>query len=145
MAFSKYVLLVISNQIKYFIVQYSLYYAEACNEFTGPSPRNCAQATQLHSKKCRSGGEPLVTLRPVWPARDLTSDLTLQRRTRYRSTNWQASWSSGNAFVSGAGGRRFKSQAGQIGHSVANGSSLLRHFFEWICVAWVQWRGYGPR
>ena len=33
-----------------------------------------------------------------------------------------ASWSSGNAFVSGAGGLRFKSQAGQIGHSVANSS-----------------------
>ena len=32
-----------------------------------------------------------------------------------------ASWSSGNAFVSGAGGLRFKSRAGQIEHSVANG------------------------
>ena len=32
----------------------------------------------------------------------------------------------GNAFVSGAGGLRFKSQAGQIGHSVANGSPPLR-------------------
>ena len=31
-------------------------------------------------------------------------------------------WSSGNAFVFGAGGLRFKSWAGQIGHSVANGS-----------------------
>ena len=30
------------------------------------------------------------------------------------------SWSSGNAFVSGAGGLGFKSRAGQIGHSVAN-------------------------
>ena len=39
------------------------------------------------------------------------------------------SWSSGNAFVSGAGGLRFKSWAGQIGHSVANGSPLLEHFF----------------
>ena len=29
-------------------------------------------------------------------------------------------WSNGNAFVSGAGGMRFKSQAGQMGHSVAN-------------------------
>ena len=33
-----------------------------------------------------------------------------------------ASWSSGNAFISGAGGLRFKSQAGQIGHSVVNSS-----------------------
>ena len=35
------------------------------------------------------------------------------------------SWSSGNAFVSGAGDLRFKSRAGQIGHSVANGSPPL--------------------
>ena len=41
-----------------------------------------------------------------------------------------ASWSSGNAFVCGAVGLRFKSRASQIGHSVANGSSPLRHFFE---------------
>ena len=40
------------------------------------------------------------------------------------------SWSSGNAFVSGAGGLGFKSRAGQIGHSVANSSPLLQHFFE---------------
>ena len=32
-----------------------------------------------------------------------------------------ASWSSGKAFVSGAEGMRFKSRAGQIGRSVANG------------------------
>ena len=49
-----------------------------------------------------------------------------------------ASWSSGNAFVSGAGGLRFKSRVGQIGHSVANGSPPLRHFFEWSCVARAQ-------
>ena len=49
-----------------------------------------------------------------------------------------ASWSSGNAFVSGAGGLRFKSRAGQIGHSVANGSPPLRHFFERSCVARAQ-------
>ena len=28
----------------------------------GPSPRHCAWVTQLLSKKCRSGGEPLATL-----------------------------------------------------------------------------------
>ena len=55
------------------------------------------------------------------------------------------SWSSGNAFVSGAGGLRFKSRAGQIGHSVANGSPPLRLFFEWSCVARAQQRGNGPR
>ena len=47
-------------------------------------------------------------------------------------------WLSGNAFVSGAEGLRFKSLAGQIGHSVANGSPPLRHFFERSYVAWVQ-------
>ena len=35
-----------------------------------------------------------------------------------------ASWSSGNAFVSGAGSLRFKSWAGQVGHSVANGCNI---------------------
>ena len=33
-----------------------------------------------------------------------------------------AGWSSDNAFVSEAGGLRFKSRAGQIGHSAAYGS-----------------------
>ena len=37
----------------------------------GPFPRHCTRATQLLSKKCRSGGEPLATLCPIWPARDL--------------------------------------------------------------------------
>ena len=43
-----------------------------------------------------------------------------------------------NAFVSGAESQRFKSQAGQVGHSVANGSPPLRHFFERSCVARAQ-------
>ena len=34
------------------------------------------------------------------------------------------------AFVSGVGGMRFKSRAGQIGFSVANGSPPLKQFFE---------------
>ena len=46
-----------------------------------------------------------------------------------------AIYSSGNAFVSGAGGLRFKTQAGQIEHSVANDSPSLQHFFEKSCVA----------
>ena len=37
----------------------------------GPSPHHCAWATQLLSTKCCSGGEPLTTLCPIWPARDL--------------------------------------------------------------------------
>ena len=49
-----------------------------------------------------------------------------------------ASWSSGNAFVSGAGGLKCKFRAGQIGRSVANGSPPLRHFFERSCVARAQ-------
>ena len=49
--------------------------------------------------------------------------------------DFYASWSSGNAFVSGAGGLRFKSRAGQIGHSVADGSPSLRYFSERSCVA----------
>ena len=39
-----------------------------------------------------------------------------------------ASWSSGNAFVSGAGGLRFKSTTGQIEQSVANSSPSLWRF-----------------
>ena len=38
----------------------------------GPSPRHCARATQLLSKKCRSRGESLATLCPILPARDLS-------------------------------------------------------------------------
>ena len=45
-----------------------------------------------------------------------------------KKLNFSASWSSGNAFVSGAGGPRFKSLAGQIKHSVTNGSPSLGHF-----------------
>ena len=50
-----------------------------------------------------------------------------------------------NAFVSGAAGQRYKSQAGQIGHNVASGSQPLRQSFKRSCVAQVQWRGDGPR
>ena len=49
-----------------------------------------------------------------------------------------ACWSSGNAFDSEAGGLRFESQGGQTGHSVANGSPPLPHFFERSCIARVQ-------
>ena len=47
-----------------------MYYAEAYNEFVGPSSRQNAWAAQLLSKKCCNGGEPLATLCPTWPARD---------------------------------------------------------------------------
>ena len=55
----------------------------------------------------------------------------------------RASWSSGNTFVSGAGGLSYKFQTGQIEHSVANGSPLLRHSFERSCVSRAQWRWNG--
>ena len=38
-------------------------------------------------------------------------------------------------FVSKSGGLRFKFGTGQTGHSVANSSPPLRHFFERNCVA----------
>ena len=41
--------------------------------------------------------------------------------------NLFASCSSGNAFVSGTGGLRFKSRASQIGYSVANGLPTTCH------------------
>ena len=37
----------------------------------GPSPRHCAGATQLLSKKCLSDGEPLATMCTIWRAQDL--------------------------------------------------------------------------
>ena len=53
--------------------------------------------------------------------------------------------SSGNSFVSEAGGQRNKSRSGQIGLSVACGSSPLQYFFEGSCVARAQWQGDWPR
>ena len=41
----------------------------------------------------------------------------------------------GNVFASGTKGLRFKSQASQSEHNVANNSPPLRHFFESISVA----------
>ena len=49
-----------------------------------------------------------------------------------------ASWSSGNALVFAAEDPRFKSRAGEIGHSVPDGSPSLQHFSEKSCVAWAQ-------
>ena len=59
--------------------------------------------------------------------------------------NWDLSWSSSNAFVSGAGGLRFKSRAGQITHNVVNGSPPLRHLFKRNRAARAQRRGDGPQ
>ena len=46
-----------------------------------------------------------------------------------------ATWESGNAFLSGAWGLRFKSRASQIKHIVAIGSPPLRHILKRSCVA----------
>ena len=65
---------------------------ERVTSWRGPSPRHCARATQLLSKKCRNGGEPLATLCPILPARDLnlrppapeTNALPLDRQTKFQ-------------------------------------------------------------
>ena len=57
-------MLLLELKIKSSLSLYSLYYAEACNEFAEPISlrRHCGQATQLLSNKCCSGDEPLATL-----------------------------------------------------------------------------------
>ena len=57
----------------------------------GLSAHHCARATQLLSKKSRSGGQPLAIVCLILsfgPLEIWTSDLPLQQRTHYRSTNW---------------------------------------------------------
>ena len=49
---------------------YKFHYTR-CISLRGPSPRHCARATQLLSKKYRSGIEPLATQCSIRPARDL--------------------------------------------------------------------------
>ena len=51
---------------------YSLYYAEACYELAEPIFLSLhLWATQLLSKKCRSGGEPLTAVCSIWPAKNV--------------------------------------------------------------------------
>ena len=57
--------------IKSFIILAVLRQSVRVTSWRGPSPRHCTGATQLLSKKCRSGGELLATLCSIWPARDL--------------------------------------------------------------------------
>ena len=63
--------------------------------------------------------------------------LTTAKKHYFSSANTVklARWSNGNVFDSGAGDLRLKSRARQIGHSVANDSGSLLHFFERSCVA----------
>ena len=61
------------NYIQSNVSLYLMHLAEACNELAGPISTSLQmQATQLLSKKCRSGGEPLATLCPIRPARYLS-------------------------------------------------------------------------
>ena len=63
--------------------------AEACNEFAGSiSALLRLLETQLLSKKCLSGGEPLTKLRLICPVRDLNLRSSATEKTRYCSTNW---------------------------------------------------------
>ena len=45
---------------------------------------------------------------------------------------------SGNAFVSGAGGQKFKSRSAKIGHGGTNGSPSVQDVFERSYIAWVK-------
>ena len=68
----------VEHKIKSNLSLYLLYYAGACNELAGPISASLRLWTkQLFSKKCRSGGEPLATLCPIWPARDLNLRLVM--------------------------------------------------------------------
>ena len=68
---------------------YSLYYAEVCNEFAGP----ISASLRLHGKHSSFRNVAVVASRweqfirfdrpETW-----TSDLSLQKRRHYRSTNW---------------------------------------------------------
>ena len=66
------------------INQNQIFYYTRCNtpkrvtSWRGPSPRHCARATQLLSKKCRSSGEPLATLS------DLTGPRFEPQTSRFR-------------------------------------------------------------
>ena len=93
----------------------------------------------------------VYVLKYLTGTRQMTEQVRLQT-IRYlqvgKKNSWQhlsagavmtkASRSSGNAFVSEAGGLRSKSRASQIGHSVASGSPPLRCFFERSCVVRAQ-------
>ena len=58
-----------SNQIFHYFRHTVL--RRGCNQLVGPSSNSCGGATQLLSKKCRSGSDPLATLCPIWPTWDL--------------------------------------------------------------------------
>ena len=66
------IIIIMSPTTKSNLPLYSLYYAVACNEFGGIISTSLRlRGTQLPSKKYDNGNEPLATLSPIWPFRDL--------------------------------------------------------------------------
>ena len=63
------------NQIKSFIIL-AVIRRKRVASWQGPSPRHCARTKQLLSKKCSSGGEPLVS--------DLTGPRFESQTSRFR-------------------------------------------------------------
>ena len=57
--------------IKSFIILAIFVHQRRVTSLWGPSPHDYARASRLLSKKCWSSGEPLATIYPIWPARDL--------------------------------------------------------------------------
>ena len=53
----------LSNQIFHYTS--CINYAEACNEFAGPTPHHSTRAKQLLSKKCRTSGKQLAKPCPI--------------------------------------------------------------------------------
>ena len=69
-----------------------------------------------------------TALKPTWLYR--CWKIIVHKRKAIKLHHSHRVWSNGNAFVSGAGGLRFKFRPGLIGPGVANGSPCLWHFFE---------------
>ena len=84
---------------QYFIlwiyIKYQIFHYTRCNtpkrvtSWRGPFPRHCARATQLLSKKCRSGGEPLATLCLIRPALDPQTSRSRDERVTARPSGIQ--------------------------------------------------------
>ena len=71
-------------------------------------------------------------------------------RPRFRSWKWKycwyfKNWTSSKAFVSGAGGLRFKSRAGQIRQCCQRFAIAVLFLPKKLCCPRAQWRGDGPR
>ena len=70
--FVKWIFQIAVEKIKSNLWLNSLHYVETCNDMVGPISTSLRlRATQLRTKKCRSGGKPLATLYSIWPAWDL--------------------------------------------------------------------------